>query len=162
MTVSGTNAGTEIAIFPTEDGARSAIETLIDVGFPEDKLHLEHRSLDLKMRYYEAATREGAKGGAIAGAVFGALAGYTFTFLANYLPDSATANPDANPWLGIVFGAIVGAAGLSAIGALSGSDAPRTRPDSDRAVTEEYTISIEGDEGEIERAREILGRLVTF
>ncbi|MEG3437836.1 hypothetical protein V0288_11975 [Pannus brasiliensis CCIBt3594] len=156
MTVSGTNRGTEVAIFPTPEDARSAIETLLNAGFPEDRLHLERRSLDLKMRYYEAATREGAKGGALIGAVLGALAGYTFTFLVNYLPDSAAANPDANPFLGIVFGAIVGAAGFGSIGALSGSDAPRTLPHSDRAVTEEYTISIEGDEDEIQRAKEIL------
>jgi hypothetical protein len=155
MTISGTTTGTDVAAFVSESEARAAMEKLLQAGFASENLRIEKRSLDLKMRHHESATREGAKGGAIAGAVCGALAGYTVTFFVNYLPDSAGNNPEANPILGLIIGAIIGTVGLSAIGALSGSDAPRTN--NNRAVTEEYSVRLDGDSEEIQRALTILG-----
>lgn len=140
--------------FMNEQKAQTAMKMLIEAGFPIERLSVEQETIDPMHGIAESQVKEGAKGGAIAGAAFGGLVGCSFFILANYLPSTAF-NGDLNPLVGLVAGAIIGAAGIGAIGAISGRNVPETNGES---PTQEYRVMLEGTRADVNRATEILNR----
>ncbi|NJK50620.1 hypothetical protein HC931_23110 [Candidatus Gracilibacteria bacterium] len=141
-----------IAKFMSEQEAQAALKILSEAGFQEERLSQEEAIIDPMHGIAESQVKEGAKGGAIAGAVFGGLIGCSLFILANYLPSSAI-NGDLNPLIGLVAGAIIGAAGMGAIGAISARNVPQKDAES---MTSEYKVMLEGTREEVIRAKDIL------
>ncbi|MCU0538098.1 MAG: hypothetical protein MUD14_29785 [Hydrococcus sp. Prado102] len=141
-----------IAKFMSEREAQAALKILSEAGFPSERLSQEQATIDPMHGIAESQVKEGAKGGAIAGAAFGGLIGGSFFILANNLPSGAI-NSDLNPIVGLVAGAIIGAVGIGAIGAISGRNIPQTDAES---LTSEYKVMLEGTREDVIRAKETL------
>jgi hypothetical protein len=142
-----------VAKFMSERESQAALKILSEAGFPSERLSQEKEIIDPMHGIAASQVKEGAKGGAIAGAAFGGIIGCSFFILANYLPSSAV-NGDLNPLIGLVAGAIIGAAGMSAIGAITGRNVPQT----DGNLTSEYRVMLEGTREDVIRATEILNQ----
>lgn len=143
-----------VAKFLSEQEAQAALKILSSAGFPSERLSQEKANIDPMHGIAESQVKEGAKGGAIAGAAFGGLVGCSFFILANNLPSTAF-NGDLNPVVGLVAGAIIGAAGIGAIGAISARNVPETNG---KSLTSEYKVMLEGTREDVIRATETLNR----
>ena len=149
-----------IGVYRSMSDAETAIRTLIETGFPSDKVSLIGQDLTTETQVHGFVTtgdvaKGGAKAGAWVGGIFGVLAGAALLVVPGVGPVLVL-----GPLAAGAVGAAEGATGGAGLGALMGHFIARRHvPKYSRHVEAgRFLLVVHGSPDEVARAHEILAR----
>ncbi len=145
-----------IGTFSDSQAAQTAQHQLCEAGFPKNQIKINPQALDPNPPAGQTQAQNIAGGGAVIGSLIGAIVGVLFSLGSSTLVGiSLPLAPIPTVLAASGIGAIAG--GLA--GALTGVSSPKAEMHQDRAtLSHSYLLTVEGSEGEIQRAAEVLGQ----
>lgn len=149
-------------MFSTQSTATMVKSQLGEAGIAPENITLEAQNFQTPLELQDTQAIENAKFGAIAGALMGFLMGLTIVLLAtNFFSIGVAAfkSFQAIHYLAPFIGALVGAAAMSLISGITGTNVPKSRTKTrDREEPTKYVVTVRGTIEEIDLAREIMAQ----
>ena len=146
--------------FSTRQAANATQKKLQEAGIAPEKITVETENFESPVKLENTQAIANLKVGAIAGGVMGLAIGLSIvSIITNFFTIGLAAlkNFQAIHYLAPIFGAIIGAVGMSLILGISGASVPKNGTDlNNRTEAKRYLVVVEGTAEEISLVREIV------